>query len=394
MLSKWQKRLLISLGVLAALVGAYAVFGYHYAPLLLRKHAVAWVRDAYGRELTLGEIRIDPFRLKLQIRDLRLPDADGQTLVGAAGFLVDFELASVWRRALVFRAIELDQPVVRALVRADGQINLVDLAHPRNAEPQPEKSSGLPRLWVQLLQVTGGNVEYLVASRQQPLVKRIAPIDFSLRDFRTTSEGGQFVLTARSTADEQFDWRGRFALAPQVVSEGEIRIGGLQVATLLDLLPDPPPVVVGSGQIDLSTRYKVSLGEEIALNLQVPTLAVTGLSVGKAGGDADWIGVATLALDDIDFDLAAQRVHAAKLRVEGLKARSWMDADGRVNLQELLPTDHSGAQTARSPVPASSTADNKWSAGVDAVQVIAADLDFEDRRVAERPHFRLQPLEL
>jgi len=326
MLRKWRKRLLIPLGALAALVAAYAVFGYHYAPLLLRKHAIAWVREAYGRELTLGEVRVDPFRLKLQIRELLLPDSDGQALLGAAGFLVDFEMASIWRRALVFRAIELDQPVVRAVVRSDGQINLVDLAHPRNMPPEKGADSEMPRLWVQLLQVKGGNVEYLVAAREQPLVKRIAPIDFSLRDFRTTSEGGQFELTARSTADEAFDWRGRFALAPQVTSEGEIRIDGLRVATLLDLWPEPPPVAVSSGQVDFETRYKVSLGEQIALSLQVPTLAVTGLSLGKAGGDEEWIGVSTLALDGIDFDLAAQRVHATKLRVEGLKARSWMDA--------------------------------------------------------------------
>lgn len=395
MFHKRRKLLLISLGALVALVAAYAVFGYHFAPLILRKQAVAWVRQAYDRELTLGEVRIDPFRLKLEIRDLRLPDADGEMLLGATRFLVDLQLSSLWHRAFVFRAIELDQPMVRAVVRQDGQINLVDLAHPRNMPPT-EEDSELPRLWVQLLQVTGGNVEYLVTARAQPLVKRIAPIDFSLRDFRTTSEGGQFVLTARSTADEQFDWRGQFALAPQVASEGEIRIGGLRVATLLDLLPEPPPVAVGSGQIDFSTHYKVSLGEQVALNLQVPTLAVTGLTLGKPGGNTDWIGVATLALDDIEFDLASQRAHAAKLRVEGLKAKSWMDADGRVNLSELLPPDNPDtavADSATSPGSAGKT-EGKWTAGVDAVQITAADLDFEDRSIEARPHFRLQPLEL
>ena len=394
MLSKWRKRLLIPLGALAALVAAYAVFGYHFAPLMLRKQAIAWVRAAYDRELTLGEVKIDPFRLTLQIHDLRLPDSDGQVLLGATGFLIDFEVSSLWRRALVFRAIELDQPVVRTVVRRDGQINLVDLAHPRNMPPKQEEASELPRLWVQLLQVKGGNVEYLVAAREQPLVKRISPIDFSLRDFRTTSEGGQFELTARSTADEAFDWRGRFALAPQVASEGEIRIGGLRVATLMDLLPEPPPVAVSSGQIDLATHYKVSLGEQVALNLQAPTLAITGLSVGKAGADEEWIGVATLALDGIDFDLAAQRVHAAKLRVEGLKARSWVDAEGRVNLVELLPPDKPPTAAPATNAASAEVTDSKWTAGVDAVQVSAADIDFEDRSVEARPHLRLQPLEL
>lgn len=403
MLHKRRKLLLILVAALVVLVTAYAVFGYHFAPKLLRKQATAWVQEQYGRELKLGEIRIDPFRLKLEIHDLALPDDDGQALVGAGRFMVDFQASSLFRRAWTFRAIELDQPEVRAVVRQDGRLNLVDLAHLRNPPP-PDPDAGIPRLWVQLLQVTGGNVEYLVAARAEPLVKRISPIEFSLRDFRTTAEGGQFVLTASSTGDERFDWRGRFALEPQVVSEGDIGIGGLRVASLLDLMPEPPPVAVGSGVIDLNAHYRVSLGEEVELALQSPAISVSQLSLGKAG-ETDWLAAAAIALENIDFDLASRRVHAARLHLDALKARSWLDPQGRMNLAELFATPGAapqgagtspagGAAAPAAPAPASTGPQAEWTASVDAVQITGADIDFEDRSLEERPHFRITPLNL
>jgi len=397
MLNKRRRWLLIVAGSLVTLVAAYAVFGYHFAPKLLRKHATAWVQEQYGRDLALGEVRIDPFRLKLTIHDIGLPDADGQPLLGAKRFMVDFQASSLFRRAFTFRAIELDQPLVRAVVRRDGQLNLVDLAHLRNPPP-PDPDAKIPRLWVQLLQVKGGDIEYLVAAREQPLVKRISPIEFSLRDFRTTSEGGQFVLTASSTADERFDWRGHFALEPQVVSEGDIGIGGLRVATLMDLLPEPPPIAVGSGSINLDTHYRLSLGEVVGLTLQLPKVTVSDLSLGKAGGETDWIAANAITLENTAFDLAARSVQSAKLQVDALRARSWMDAEGRVNLTELLPAEDAGSESGATASAAETApgapAPAAWKAVLGTLEVAAADIDFEDRSIEEKPHFRLQPLHL
>ena len=73
----FKSRWLIALAVVAVLVGAYAWAGYQFAPRWIRSTAIEQVQQRYGRTLAIGEVKVDPFRLTLSIRDLALPDVDG-----------------------------------------------------------------------------------------------------------------------------------------------------------------------------------------------------------------------------------------------------------------------------------------------------------------------------
>jgi uncharacterized protein involved in outer membrane biogenesis len=393
MLRGSHKLLLLTLGVMLVLLGVYALLGYRYAPGFVRKQATAWVREAYGRELQLGTIRTDPFRLQLEIADVRLPDAGGQEMLGLRRAFIDLQVSSLWRRAWVFRAVELDQPDVRAVVREDGSLNLVDLANPRNAPPPPPEPEPPPRLWIQSLQVREGEVDYLVAARAEPLVKRIAPIAFALEDFRTTAEGGQFFLTASTAAAEQFEWRGHFALAPRVTSTGQISIAGLQLATVAGLLPEGLPMAVNAGTIDLSGGYGLALDEEPDFTLQLPRLAISGTAIGRRGVDENLIAASRVALDGMEFNLAARTLRAPLLSVEGLDVRGSLDAQRQLDLMELMGEEAVTQPSSASPAD-EATQPAGWTVGVDAVQVRAARVELEDRGIAERPRFQLDPLDV
>jgi hypothetical protein len=145
-----RSKIFIVLAIIAALVGLYALLGFKLAPKLVRSQAIEFVRTTYGRELKVGEVRVQPFKLQLEVRDLAFPDDDGQTMLGFERLFADFELSSLWKRAWYFRDVQLDAPVVRAVVRPQGALNLGDLAieeppgtHRRNRSRCPV--SGSPR---------------------------------------------------------------------------------------------------------------------------------------------------------------------------------------------------------------------------------------------------------
>ena len=111
-----------TLATLALLVALYALLGFYAAPRLVRSQAIEHVRETYGRELTLGDVRVHPFKLQLEIRDLSLPDADAKPMVAFRRLFVDFEApASLWERAFVFREVTLDAPRMRTVIRPDGR---------------------------------------------------------------------------------------------------------------------------------------------------------------------------------------------------------------------------------------------------------------------------------
>ena len=127
------------------LFGLYVVLGFYAAPGIVRSQAVDFVREKYGRELALGEIRINPLKLQAEIKDLSLPDKDGKPMLAFRRLFVDFEASSLWQRAFVFKDVQLDAPLARAVIRPDGSVNLADLALPDDEEPDEP----LPAIWIQ-----------------------------------------------------------------------------------------------------------------------------------------------------------------------------------------------------------------------------------------------------
>jgi len=312
-------------------------------------------------------------------------------MLGFARLFVDFELSSLWKRAFVFKNVTLEAPVARAVVRPDGSLNLGDLALP---EDPADEGAPLPSVWIQSLAVERGSITFIDAARTIPFERTFESVGFGLQDFRTTPEGGDFHFTARSQADETFDWQGRFALEPRIASQGQFQIAGLRAPGVAEFLGDTLPFQLTDGSIDLAGSYQVSLGEQLELGLQLPKIALTELGLRARGADADWIRIPTLALSDTAVAMPALSVTLGKVAIAGLQAQAWISPDGTVNLQQLLSTTAPAAE----PMPASAaepaTGDRPWTVAVGSVELTDASIDFEDRMAEPAKRFTLAPVNL
>ena len=163
-----KSRLFRVAAVVLLLAGLYALLGFYAAPRIVRSQALDFVREKYGRELTLGEIRINPFKLQAEIKDLSLPDTDGKPMLAFRRFFVDFELSSLWHRAYVFKDVQLDAPLARTVIRPDGSVNLADLALPDEEDKEDEDES-LPALWIQHFALGDGTAQFADLARRVPL---------------------------------------------------------------------------------------------------------------------------------------------------------------------------------------------------------------------------------
>ena len=97
-----KSKLVIAVAIVAALIGLYALLGFKVAPGMVRNKAIEYVRAEYGRELTLGEIRIHPFKLQFEVRDVAFPDADGARMLGFERLFADFELSPCGSARCIF----------------------------------------------------------------------------------------------------------------------------------------------------------------------------------------------------------------------------------------------------------------------------------------------------
>ena len=195
--------------VAALLLALYALAGFVAVPRILRSTLMKEIPKTLDATPAVGEIRFNPFLFQLEIKDFSLAAPNGEQLVGFGRLFVDFELSSIWHRAYSFAAIDLDSPVVRAVVAQDGRLNLLQLspkAPPQKPEPQPEnKNAPLPALRIGSFKVSQGLLTYADQSRPSAFEARIEPIDFELVNFSTGVDGGRFTFTGSSKLGERVE---------------------------------------------------------------------------------------------------------------------------------------------------------------------------------------------
>ncbi|HEY2677371.1 MAG TPA: DUF748 domain-containing protein [Steroidobacteraceae bacterium] len=338
------------------LIGLYALAGFVLAPKLLRNALLEDIPKLMKLTPTIGEVRINPFSLHLEIKDFSLADAGGEKLVGFERFFVEFELSSLWHRAYTLGTIDLTAPFVNAIIAKDGRLNLLQLSPqsppPRSPAPAPKKAEPMPAVRIGQFAVSRGWLSFDDRSRPSDFAARIEPINFELHDFTTGSEGGRFTFSGASKRGERIEWRGHVSVQP-IESDGDIQIDGLLANTIWAYLKDQLNFLVNSGKIDLNATYKFALKDTVDLQVNVSKVALSDLAVRPRDSDTDWIAVPELDVGNASLDLSKREAHVDSLSIAGLKVIAWLEPDGSLNLLKLAAPP-APAQAAASPAaPAS-----------------------------------------
>jgi hypothetical protein len=329
--------------------------GFVIAPKLLRSKLLEEIPKTLNVTPTVGDIRINPFRFQLDLKNFALAGPDGRKLLGFDRLFVGFDLSSLWHRAYTFNRIELDAPVLNALVAPDGVINLMALK-PKPSPPAvggkpPTKNEPLPAVRIASFKVTSGSLSYEDRSRPTAFAARLEPITFELKDFTTGVAGGLFTFTGASKLGERIEWHGHLSVQP-VASDGELHIEALQAHTLWAYLEDQLNFVVASGAIDVQSSYKFSLTDQVNLALNVAKATVSNLAVRPKDSDTDWVSLPGLDMSGAAIDLAQHTGTIDSLSLTGLKVLAWLEPDGAINLLKLaVPAARPGATAAAAGPP-------------------------------------------
>lgn len=417
-----SRRQVIGLAAAALLLGAYAAAGFLAVPHFARQGVSDFVRTHYGRTLTLGDIRFNPFTLNLDVTGVALPDADGQTMLSFDRLHVGLQLASLWRLGPSFGEILLERPYVRAVLRPDGELNLADLGKgfPPAPPQQPQKKSGPVRLYIGRLAVIDGSTTFEDRTRPTPFRADFRPIAFELRDFSTTAATGDaYTLNAASPQGERLDWSGTVSLAP-LSSQGRFAITDLKARTLWSYLSASVPFEIDSGVIALSGDYEVgaTAAGPIGVKVNVHSTTVANLGVKPQGAAEDYIALGRVQVDDTRLDLSRRAVEVAKVQLSGGEIRSWLSEQGRFNLLDLVsrapdaaaagavgagppaaeppPAAAAAAEAApvpaAAPAPATGIAARAWTVSVPDISVTGLKVSAEDRQVKPAAVLVLDPL--
>jgi len=138
--------------------------------------------------------------------------------------------------------------------------------------------------------------------------------------------------------------------------------------------------------VNIAGTYRLALGEQTELDLELPSIELADLALRARGVDADWVTIPSLLVSGTRVAMPAQTVTVDKVALDALRAEAWMAADGSINLEQLF------APTV--PEPPATPVSLDWTVTVSGVELTNAAIAFEDRAAEPVKKFDLAPVNL
>ena len=322
------------------LVLFYAIIGFFILPPIVRRVAVKQISQQLDREVTIASVKINPFTLSTTIRGLRIQDRDGEPFAAWDEVYVNFQLASFFGKAWVFKEISMSRPFVRVQMNQDGTFNFSDLITkfstnaPAAAAP---KATGQPLiLHVGRLHIGGATAALTDFTPREPFKRRLGPLDLTLDNFRTDPDNkNPYAFTGTTGAGEMISWNGYFYLAP-LRSAGELKFFNFTLNKYAPLYQDLVRFQIrdGSLAVDVKYRLELSASNRVAA-VDDSALALRDLKLGVPGDSNNLVELPLFSVTGVNVDLQKHTATVDSVSLADAKLFLNRDQDATVNMVEL-----------------------------------------------------------
>lgn len=320
---------------LAGAVGVYALAGGWVLPRLIKSQLPRFVETELERKASIGDVSFNPFTLRLEAKDVRLTEADGAPLFGVGALAVEMQWRSLFRRAWSLAEIRVTAPALRLAVSPDGKFNIAQLMETLDKHKKDDSDSGMPRLIVEHFALEQGKVD--MHDRHAGYDETFAPIAFELNHLSTLPDGnGDYTLSADAGLGGKLRWKGAAALNP-IGGSGLLSLENVALPGMSTYLKSFMRVVVGDGRLSAKLPYRFAYKDgKLDASLAGASLALNDLAVRHADATAPFVKLKLLDVGGVDVDLGKRSVEVGGLRLNGGALALRRDAQGRIDLANLM----------------------------------------------------------
>jgi len=342
----------------AVVLVLYALLGFLLLPFLVKRLAPGLAWDFLRRPVTVGEVRFNPFRFTLEVRDLALNETDGTPLLGIRRLLLNLEPAlSACKLAVAAAEVRLEGVRVHLVLDAQGRFNAAKLVEGLGGpEPARQEEAGalaspgaaLPRLFLERAVLADGELRFTDLSGPEPITESLDLLRLEVRGISTLPDHrGTQQIEAAFPRGGAISWSGDLSLSP-AASTGEVEIRGVDLAACSRFLKRRTGLGKPAGRVDLSARYTLRLsGGAAELSVTEAAVRLTEFTLPGAGEGEPLLELGEAALHRASFDLAGRTLRVPSFTVRKGTVRLTVDEAGCANWRPR----RAGASSPATPVP-------------------------------------------
>ena len=260
--------------ILAGVLVLYTAVGFLLVPYVIKQQAIKYVTQNLHRQLTIDQVRTNPYTFTLSMRNLDLKEQDTTPILGFKELFINFELFSSLKNwAFTFDLIRLDEPRVNVLMRKDGKLNVEELTAAAAGEKseKPKEESPPTRMILRQFLIQTGSVDISDHRVSTPARVTLQPLNLEIKDLTTLPEHrGPYTVAATMPDGSSLRWRGEVSLQP-LWSHGTLSFEKIKGAAAWQFLQDQVLIKKPGGSFDLELDYRFAFAkEQLHLGFQEP----------------------------------------------------------------------------------------------------------------------------
>jgi len=385
---RWKK-------ILYGLIIFFAIFtlvGFFVLPPILKSILIKQLSQNLHREVTIKQIKINPYALSATVRGLMVKDkASSETFVSCDEIFVNLQTLSALRMALILKEIRLTKPFIRVVRHPDMSYNFSDLIEKKETKP-PEKEKEKPlRFSLNNIKIEDGSIDFIddpVKTKHTVRELNIGiPFLSNIPAYIQT-----YVQPAFSAKinDTPYSIQGQTKpFHDSLETSFDININDLDIPYYIAYIPTKMNVKILSAYLD--TQAKISF---LQPKDKKPSVTVTGnISLKKIAVD-DGQNKPLLRLPLFDISIAPSEplskiIHLSKVSIQSPELEIRRDEKGALNVQSLFPETKE-----TKPPPKKEEPSSPFSMDIDEVQLTVGKISFSDLSGSKPFKTILNPVEL
>ncbi len=358
---------------------AYVVVGFWVVPPLLKPRLEEQLSSLIGRDVTIESVKLNPLTLSATTTRLTVHETDGDPFAGFDELYVNAQLSSIFRWAATVKEIRLSGPFGVLTLLPDGNMNIDDiLATLSRPDPEPAQDAGLPRAIVARLDVIDGKFTFENLTETEPVRDVVTPIAFTLENLSTLKDReGAYQFTGVGPLGGQFEISGTLTITP-LRAQGSFSTIDTRLNHYWGHVKDRVSFQIMQGSASTSGDYAVALVDgRIDATLKNGSFELTDFELAEKGRSEVLVALPTLSVTGVSADLQTRKITVDDIQTADAAFKSWLAADGSVELQRLLQPDLEKLTSRQaSSAPAAET--EPWQVTVNNVEVEAWRFTVDD----------------